>query len=135
MMERNVEEINSFDFESLVPLLGFATRKAVSNCVKILSNGEDGRKILVDAFASAINKSHDDNMNGLWFTNWSKFGFYDNDFGFGKPIWTSVTNILIKNLIIMLNTKKNDGIEAWVHLHEKDMPCFEQDEEIKKLTT
>ncbi|KAL2505733.1 HXXXD-type acyl-transferase family protein [Abeliophyllum distichum] len=135
IVERSAEETKSLDFERLVPLLGNTARKAVSNCLKILSNGQDGHKILVDVFAGATDKSHDDNLNGIWFTDWSKFGFYNNDFGFGKPIWTSVANIPIKNLITMLNTKENDGIEAWVHLHEKDMPYFEQDEEIKKLTT
>ncbi|KAL2505652.1 HXXXD-type acyl-transferase family protein [Abeliophyllum distichum] len=135
IVEHSAEETKSLDFERLVPLLGSTARKAVSNCLKILSNGPDGHKILVNDFAGATDKSHDENLNGIWFTDWSKFGFYDNDFGFGKPIWTSVANIPIKNLIIMLNTKENDGIEAWVHLHEKDMPYFEQDEEIKKLTS
>ncbi|XP_022846414.1 pelargonidin 3-O-(6-caffeoylglucoside) 5-O-(6-O-malonylglucoside) 4'''-malonyltransferase-like [Olea europaea var. sylvestris] len=135
LLECRAEETESLDFEHLVPLLSNVTKKAVLDCSKILSNGKDGHKILVDVFAGATEKSHDENLNCLWFTDWSKFGFYDNDFGFGKPIWTSVANIPIKNLIIILNTKENDGIEAWVHLHEKDMPYFEQDEEIKKLTT
>ncbi|KAL2506161.1 HXXXD-type acyl-transferase family protein [Abeliophyllum distichum] len=135
MVECSSEETKSLDFERLVPLLGNAARKVVSDCAKILSNCQDGHKMLVDAFAGATDKSRDDNLNSIWFSDWSKFGFYDNDFGFGKPIWTSVANNPFKNLIIMLNTKENDGIEAWVHLHEKDMPYFEQDEEIKKLTT
>ncbi|KAL2494483.1 Acyltransferase ACT6 [Forsythia ovata] len=125
----------SLDFERLVPLLSNAARKAVSDCVKLLSNSNEGHKILVDAFVSAADKSHDDNLNGIWLSDWSKFGFYDIDFGFGKLIWTSVVNVPVKNFITMFNTKDNHGIEAWVNLHEKYMPYFEQDEEIKKLTT
>ncbi|KAL2494522.1 pelargonidin 3-O-(6-caffeoylglucoside) 5-O-(6-O-malonylglucoside) 4'''-malonyltransferase-like [Forsythia ovata] len=125
----------SLDFERLVPLLSNATRKTVSDCVKLLSNGNEGHKILVDAFVSAADKSHDDNLNGIWLSDWSKFGFYDIDFGFGKLIWTSIVNVPVKNFITMFNTKDNDGIEAWVNLHVKYMPYFEQDEEIKKLTT
>ncbi|KAL2529905.1 Uncharacterized protein Fot_22506 [Forsythia ovata] len=38
-------------------------------------------------------------------------------------------------LISHVDTKGSDGIEAWIHLDEKDMYYFEQDEEIKHFTT
>ncbi|KAL2529466.1 HXXXD-type acyl-transferase family protein [Forsythia ovata] len=129
----SADESKSMDFERLVPLLGNNVKKAVSDCAKILSNGEDGHRILIDSFVGAIEKLNESGINGLRFTDWSKFKFYEADFGFGKPIWTSVANIPIRNLVMLMNTKENDGIEAWVHLHEKDISYFEQDVEIKKL--
>ncbi|KAL2529712.1 HXXXD-type acyl-transferase family protein [Forsythia ovata] len=116
-----------------LPLIGNNVKKAVSDCAKILSNGEDGHMILIDSFVGAIEKLNESGINGLRFTDWSKFKFYEADFGFGKPIWTSVANIPIRNLVMLMNTKENDGIEAWVHLDEKDISYFEQDVEIKKL--
>ncbi|CAI9771958.1 unnamed protein product [Fraxinus pennsylvanica] len=134
-VECNAEESKSIDFESFIPLLSNNAKKAVSDCANILSNSKNGHTILVDYFLGAIEKINESGKNSLRFTDWSKFKFYDADFGFGKPIWTSVANIPIINLVMLMNTKENDGIEAWVHLHEEDMAYFEQDEEIKKLTT
>ncbi|CAA3033733.1 pelargonidin 3-O-(6-caffeoylglucoside) 5-O-(6-O-malonylglucoside) 4 -malonyltransferase-like [Olea europaea subsp. europaea] len=135
LVECSAEETKNLDFEHLVPLLGNAIEKATLDCSKILSNYEDARKILFDAIAGAILKLHDGNSNSIWFTDWSKFGFYNNDFGYGKPIWTSCVNPRISNVVIMMNTKEDDGIEAWVNLSEKDMSYFKQDDEIKRLTT
>lgn len=84
---------------------------------------------------SIYERSYDDNLNCIWFKNWSKLEYYESDFGFGTPVWTSIVNISIKNLIILRNTEENYGIEAWLHLHENDMPYFEQVEEVKKLIT
>ncbi|XP_022878943.1 pelargonidin 3-O-(6-caffeoylglucoside) 5-O-(6-O-malonylglucoside) 4'''-malonyltransferase-like isoform X2 [Olea europaea var. sylvestris] len=133
--EYAAEETKSLDFERLVPIVDSATRKAVAECTNLLSDGEFGYKVMVDEYIDICEKSNDDNLNCLWFTDWSKFGYYEKDFGFGTPIWTSIVNIPVKNLIILMNTKEDDGIEAWLHLHKEDMPYFEQDEEIKKLVT
>ncbi|KAL2505647.1 HXXXD-type acyl-transferase family protein [Abeliophyllum distichum] len=64
MVECCAEETKSLNFEHLVTLLGNAARKAVSDCVKLLTN-VDGHKILVDVFASAADKSNDENLNGI----------------------------------------------------------------------
>ncbi|CAA2997081.1 pelargonidin 3-O-(6-caffeoylglucoside) 5-O-(6-O-malonylglucoside) 4 -malonyltransferase-like [Olea europaea subsp. europaea] len=135
LVECSAEETKSLDFEHLVPLLSNTIKKAILDCSKILSNAEDARKILFDAVAGAIEKPLDGNSNSIWFSDWSKFGFYDNDFGFGRPIWISSANLPMSNVIVMMNTKEDDGIEAWVHLQEKDVSYFEQDEEITRLTT
>lgn len=134
-VECSADESKSMDFESFVPLLGNNAKKAVSDCANILFNSENGHNILVDYYLGANEKLNESGINGLRFTDWSKFKFYEADFGFGKPIWTSVANIPIRNLVMLMNTKNNDGIEAWVHLLAEDMAYFEQDKEIKKLTT
>ncbi|KAL2508689.1 HXXXD-type acyl-transferase family protein [Forsythia ovata] len=132
-VECSADETKSMDFEHYVPLLGNTVKKTVSDCVKIL--GKDGHKILFENLARVVAKAGDSSINSIHFTDLCKFGFYEVDFGFGKPIWTTIANVPMKNLVILLNTKESDGIEAWVHLHEEDMHYFEQDQEIKKLTT
>ncbi|KAL2486742.1 HXXXD-type acyl-transferase family protein [Abeliophyllum distichum] len=132
-VECSADETKSMDFEHYVTLLGNTVKKTVSDCAKIL--GKDGHKILFENLGRVAAKAGDSSINTIQFTDLSKFGFYEVDFGFGKPNWTSIANIPIKNLIILLNTKENDGIEAWIHLHEEDMHYIEQDKEIRKLTT
>ncbi|KAL2486757.1 Uncharacterized protein Adt_31513 [Abeliophyllum distichum] len=117
------------DFEHYVPLLGNTVKKTVSACVKIL--GKDGHKILFENLGRVAAKGGDISINTIQLNDLSKFGFYEVDFGFRKPIWATIANVPMKNLVILLNTKESDGIEAWVNLHEEDMHYLEQDEEIK----
>ncbi|KAK9725473.1 hypothetical protein RND81_05G146000 [Saponaria officinalis] len=59
--------------------------------------------------------------------SWSKLGFSDLDFGFGKPKWMVPTDGIMspfhRNLIILTDYRdsQGDGIEAWFFLEEKDM--------------
>ncbi|XP_016499658.2 epi-neemfruitin B 7-O-acetyltransferse L7AT-like [Nicotiana tabacum] len=67
------------------------------------------------------------------FTSWCKFGFYDIDFGFGKPIWISSISsrcLFFMNLIILMETKCVDGIEAWVTLDEEEMNMIVGNQEL-----
>jgi shikimate O-hydroxycinnamoyltransferase len=58
------------------------------------------------------------------FSSWCNLGFYEADFGWGKPIWVSSigsSSPVFLNLTILVDTRLGDGIEAWVTLDEQDM--------------
>ena len=59
------------------------------------------------------------------FSSWTRFGFYDSDFGWGKPTWVCTFGVPMKNVIILMSTKDGDGIEAWVTLTKYEMEKFE----------
>ncbi|XP_059281511.1 stemmadenine O-acetyltransferase-like [Lycium ferocissimum] len=70
------------------------------------------------------------------FSSWCKFGFYDIDFGFGKPIWVSSISSrcsFFMNLIILMETRCVDGIEAWVTLDEEEMNMLLGNQELLAL--
>ncbi|KAI3464699.1 hypothetical protein Pfo_021362 [Paulownia fortunei] len=72
------------------------------------------------------------------FTSWCKLGFYDVDFGWGKPIW--VTSIdasgpLFMNLAILIDRRCGDGIEAWVTLDEQEMAILEHNQEFRAFAS
>ncbi|KAK9117447.1 hypothetical protein Sjap_016394 [Stephania japonica] len=69
------------------------------------------------------------------FSSWCKLGFYDPDFGWGRPVWVSTTTISLKNLVILMDTRIGDGIEAWVNMLEDDMVGFESDPELFALAS
>ncbi|KAI3886863.1 hypothetical protein MKW98_017215 [Papaver atlanticum] len=74
------------------------------------------------------NSDVEDEALTLWMSSWCNFGFYDVDFGWGKPIW--VTSDLLaaepnKNMIFMIDTKCGEGIEVWAKFLEDDMAKFE----------
>ncbi|KAK3005236.1 hypothetical protein RJ639_016156 [Escallonia herrerae] len=61
-------------------------------------------------------------------------GFYEGDFGWGKPRWSCIANASIDsptvtNQMFLIETRSG-GIEAWVNLEEQDMAFFEQNPEL-----
>ncbi|XP_019198383.1 PREDICTED: vinorine synthase-like [Ipomoea nil] len=56
----------------------------------------------------------------LEFTSLCRFPIYEVDFGWGRPVWACITNLLYKNIIILMSTKCGDGIEAWITMGEED---------------
>ncbi|ONK56032.1 uncharacterized protein A4U43_C10F3430 [Asparagus officinalis] len=70
-----------------------------------------------------------DDWDVYFFTSWTRFGFYEADFGFGRPIWMGIGGPVMRNMVTLT------GMEAWVTLEEEDMIRFERDEEILAYTS
>nr|XP_043631542.1 stemmadenine O-acetyltransferase-like [Erigeron canadensis] len=69
------------------------------------------------------------------FTSWCNMGFYEIDFGWGKPSW--VTGLVgdgvpvFMNLVSLMDAKSGDGgIEAWLNLDEIDMKILQGNQEL-----
>ncbi|KAK6130590.1 hypothetical protein DH2020_035682 [Rehmannia glutinosa] len=73
------------NFPGLVLNLREAALQGVKDCARILSEKEFGRWVLVDSYFEAAKKACSPNYKVIWITDWSKFGEYELDFGFGKP--------------------------------------------------
>ncbi|PON64756.1 Transferase [Parasponia andersonii] len=69
------------------------------------------------------------------FSSWVRFPLYETDFGWGKPIWACVTNVPIKDVVILMSNSSGDGIEAWINLEEEDMARFQCDRELLQFAT
>ncbi|XP_071725327.1 epi-neemfruitin B 7-O-acetyltransferse L7AT-like [Rutidosis leptorrhynchoides] len=79
-----------------------------------------------------------DGTDYLSCTSWCKLGFYEADFGWGKPIWVSSYGIggtMVMNFVILNDTSCGEGIEAWITLDEQDMSFLQQDPELVSLTS
>ncbi|CAI9270459.1 unnamed protein product [Lactuca saligna] len=90
---------------------------------------------------SLVNKKSLQEMGGstggidnYGFTSWCRMGFYEIDFGWGKPSW--VTGIVgdgspvFMNLVTLMDTKSGEGIEAWVNLDESEMEILKKNQEL-----
>ncbi|KAL0387833.1 UNVERIFIED_CONTAM: Pelargonidin 3-O-(6-caffeoylglucoside) 5-O-(6-O-malonylglucoside) 4'''-malonyltransferase [Sesamum radiatum] len=120
---------------TMVSKMREANIECIKDCARILSDREFGRWLLVDCELEAGQRLHSTDNKVIWISDLSKFEDFELDFGFGKPIWATVTDMPIEDFIVLMNTKHNDGIEAWVYMHESDMPYLDQDEELRMLTT
>ena len=63
------------------------------------------------------------------FSSCMRLGFYETNFGWGKPIWVCAIGVGMKNMILLMpsSSDEDEGIEAWVTLNEFHMPQFETD--------
>ncbi|KAL7614064.1 hypothetical protein Lser_V15G07255 [Lactuca serriola] len=62
-------------------------------------------------------------------------GFNEVDFGWGKPVWSCYGNFrddipLYANVIILMDTRNGDGVEAWVTLGQEEMEILENDPDL-----
>jgi hypothetical protein len=71
----------------------------------------------------------------IGFSSWCRFPLYEADFGWGKPTWVTVGDLVHKNFIVLMDTRDGGGIEAWVTLSEEDMALFECDKELLEFAS
>ncbi|XVE69619.1 hypothetical protein DITRI_Ditri10aG0004700 [Diplodiscus trichospermus] len=130
---------NRVESKSDLPHLVGQTREAISRVDSHLIKklGEDeGKSLISDTLREIGDLVSKDGFDHFGFSSWCKFGYYEADFGWGKPVWVSsfgMENTVFMNLIILADTPFGDGIEAWVTLDEQDMAVLERDEELLKL--
>ncbi|XP_019187129.1 PREDICTED: vinorine synthase-like [Ipomoea nil] len=118
------------DLPGLVNQIRNSISKIDGDYVKSMRSGEQGRNLMRKTM-----KDIEDFAGGyLGFTSWCKIGFYEVDFGFGKPVWVSPTSstgsAVFMNLVVLMETKNGDGIEAWITLDEEEMQRFEESQDL-----
>ncbi|KAL7102040.1 hypothetical protein ACP275_08G094800 [Erythranthe tilingii] len=120
------------NIQELVDILGDGLEKTVADCAEIFSpTGRDVKSIIMEPLVNVRGKSMGGEVNVFAFSDWSKFGFYEADFGWGKPVGAGIGAFSRPNIIVLVDSKEGGGLEAWVHLNRNDMPYFEQDDQIK----
>ncbi|CAL2253336.1 unnamed protein product [Prunus armeniaca] len=62
-------------------------------------------------------------------SSWCRFPFYEADFGWGKPSWVN-QSLEAKNLIVLIDSRDGDGIEASLTFKEEDMAIMESNNEL-----
>ncbi|XP_021904874.1 vinorine synthase-like [Carica papaya] len=92
--------------------------------------GEKGKEMMLDYIKEIGEFSSKDGADSLAFTSWCKLGFYEADFGWGKPVWVSTIGLeapVLMNSVALIDTRSGDGIEAWVILDEEEMILLQND--------
>ncbi|KAH9751456.1 hypothetical protein WN944_006341 [Citrus x changshan-huyou] len=70
------------------------------------------------------------------FSSTVNFPFYElADFGWGKPVHVTISNYVISNLFVLMDTNDRKGIEVLVFLSPEDLALFERDQELLSFAT
>ncbi|KAK3200736.1 hypothetical protein Dsin_024151 [Dipteronia sinensis] len=111
----------------LVSKLTVAISKLNKDFVKKLQNGKPDLPVVWEGMDENTFKGE-----LVYFTcsSFCRFPIYEADFGWGRPVWCAAGAVPCRNCTILIDTKNEDGIEAWVHLTEEDMAKFETDKEL-----
>lgn len=114
------------EIHDLAVQLSNSVKGSLEGCAKIVS---------LDKNDPLLENMIKNMVNYYMISSWSRFPFYETDFGWGKPVWASSVYFPYKNMILLMDNKKGDGFEAWVSLEETDMTIFERDFNIKAFTS
>ncbi|KAK9937560.1 hypothetical protein M0R45_014339 [Rubus argutus] len=63
-------------------------------------------------------------------SSWCWLPFYEANFGWGKPSWVSIRSIEFKNIIVLMDVKDGNGIEASLTFLDQDMALVETNQEL-----
>ncbi|KAG5107479.1 hypothetical protein JHK84_044386 [Glycine max] len=138
--EKMCDDHDEMGLEDLVGKLRKSISQVDEKFVEEL-RGDKGRSIMKESLGAISEKgSKGEVVDYVGFSSWCNFGYYEADFGWGKPTWVSgVGSIgsvsMFMNLIILVDTRLGDGIEAWVTLDEEDMTHLEANTELLTCAT
>ncbi|MED6217306.1 hypothetical protein PIB30_016495 [Stylosanthes scabra] len=114
------------ELHDLVEIVRNGIREAAANYSSLINQGDDGVNELVE-FSKEAKLMVTENIIACYgFSSWIRFGFYDVDFGWGRPTKVKNINLPMKNIIYLIPTRNGDGIETWVTMTELDMDEFQR---------
>ncbi|KAL3838950.1 hypothetical protein ACJIZ3_023541 [Penstemon smallii] len=125
---------DDLEISSIVRRLKSATELINSDLIEEMKGEEWSLK--VEEKLKELKKFYsDENADYMAVTNTCNGGMYEVDFGWGKRIWASVGYTdahlpAVGNLLMLMDTKYGNGVEAWVTLSEQEMNILQNDPEL-----
>lgn len=132
----NKVENDEADLRALVEGVRKCVSRVDGEYVKKLRGGDGWSKMQM--CLKEIEELGRKNVHHLGFSSWCKLGFYDVDFGWGKPVWVGIndsSSTYFMNLAILIDSKCGDGIEAWVTMDAQEMDVLEHNQEFRALAS
>ncbi|XP_028122798.1 BAHD acyltransferase At5g47980-like [Camellia sinensis] len=138
VVHRREEEAT--ELRSTVELLRGAVQKI--NGDLILSLQGDQRFAVASGVIDELRNMYSDETPDLYTCNsWCGLGFYDVDFGWGKPLFWIVNpvrdgnGLVYSNSIFLMDTKSGDGVEAIILLPQSHMDKLLCDQDFLTLVS
>nr|GEV68169.1 RNA-directed DNA polymerase, eukaryota [Tanacetum cinerariifolium] len=102
---------NAETSEELADLLTNNVKKTINSFSNVCHDSEDGQTTIINSITlKAVNIQESTHI--LTVTSWSKFPFYEADFGFGKPTWAAPGSVAIQNSACLMDDAQGNGVDA-----------------------
>lgn len=121
------------DWPCLVRKLRAASERIDSGYVRKLG-GQNGFQVLKENFGQIASLMGEKDVVVLRFTSWCGFAVYEIDFGWGNPCWVSTPGFGSIDTVILLDSTRPGGVEAWVTMADQDITRLQQDKELLSFT-
>ncbi|KAI9095010.1 hypothetical protein K1719_026474 [Acacia pycnantha] len=132
--ETNDSSTDILDLQSLVVQLRKALELFSRERAHKLGDKNNAFSSLIEGWKD-VELAYKEGIDFYMCTSWCRFGFYEADFGWGKPKWVSIPSLKINNSIYLMDTHDGKGIEAWVTLIEQDMALVEKNHELLEFAS
>ncbi|KAJ0031561.1 hypothetical protein Pint_14633 [Pistacia integerrima] len=109
-----------------------AVSSLIWKCLDNVSRSINGfpRLSVMSIYINLQNFGVRDDIDHYMCSSLCRFGFYEADFGWGKPAWATVPNWMVLNLVVLMDTKDGEGVEVFVTLKKEEMTLFELEKEL-----
>ncbi|EYU37080.1 hypothetical protein MIMGU_mgv1a019422mg [Erythranthe guttata] len=137
------DSANANELQELVGKLRRCIRKINDDYITESQSGDralnDLQELVTQLITSTKVEEEEEDEQGLlleWccFTSWCRFPLYEVDYGWGRPLWVCTTALPLKNLIVLMNTKSREGIEAWANLNKDNLNLLETKIQLISIT-
>ncbi|XP_071906824.1 epi-neemfruitin B 7-O-acetyltransferse L7AT-like [Coffea arabica] len=125
------------DFNLEVPLLVHQISDAIASIDGDFVEGIKGDDRLLKLIGPKkhLREKNSHNAESFPLSSVCRSGLYEADFGWRKPIWACLGSgdtdpYGVGNLVILMDTRSGDEIEAWVTIKEELMAIFEKNQEL-----
>ncbi|XP_027170492.1 vinorine synthase-like [Coffea eugenioides] len=125
------------DFNPELPLLVHQISDAIASIDGDFVEGIKGDDRLLKLIGPKkhLREKYSYNAESFPLSSVCRSGLYEADFGWGKPIWACLGSgdtdpYGVGNLVILMDTRSGEGIEAWVTIKEELMAIFEKNQEL-----
>ncbi|KAK9069872.1 hypothetical protein SSX86_010268 [Deinandra increscens subsp. villosa] len=110
--------------EVLVDRLTDSIKTTISNFARAHHDSEEGQAIVLNSLSNMTNLPSSTHV--VIISSWCRFPFHEIDFGFGKPIWVAPWTTPRNHVTVLMDDAEGNGVEAYVCVHEKYVPYFEE---------
>lgn len=123
MAKWEVEE-GEMDYKKLVEKVQESLRKVEDGYIRRIHEKNEYIDYLNSILELCTSRGNEVGIAG--FISWCKIGFYEGDFGWGKPIW--INSVKCPCGFHFMDSADGKGIEVWTGLPEENIKLLEKNE-------
>ncbi|XP_010068497.2 acetyl-CoA-benzylalcohol acetyltransferase [Eucalyptus grandis] len=97
-------------------------------------NKEEFCSTVVNSIAEIVEAASSSEVFMISFSSWCRFGLYEIDFGWGRPVPVSNISLNLRS-VFLIDDEEGKGIDAWTTTTGDEMSLLKQDPDILAFTS